>query len=105
MQEPTQRNDPGSQINVWKVSILNSCFLKARLPRLCQVSLMTMAGPTPWENLEDQEMVGKRMWADVVGKRMTAEGLSSILNLQALLFCSSARSQAVTTRFRCPRLF
>ena len=62
MQEPTQRNDPGSQINVWKVSILNSCFLKARLPRLCQVGVMSMAGPAPWANLEDQEMVGKRMW-------------------------------------------
>ena len=62
MQEPMQRNDPGSQINVWKVSILNGSSLKARLPRLCQVGLMTMAGPAPWENL-DQEMVGTRMWA------------------------------------------
>ena len=24
---------------------------------------MTMAGPAPWEQLEDQEMVGNRMWA------------------------------------------
>ena len=24
---------------------------------------MTMAGPAPWEHLEDEERVGKQMWA------------------------------------------
>lgn len=63
LQEPTQRNDPGTfQMYAWNVGILNSS-LKARLPRLCQVGLMTMAGPAPWEHLEDEEMVGKQMWA------------------------------------------
>ena len=65
LQEPGQRNDPGTkmyQMHVWKVSILNSP-LEARLLRLCQVGLMIMAGPAPWGHLEDQEMVGKQMWA------------------------------------------
>ena len=62
LQEPTQRNDPGTfQMYAWNVGIPNSS-LKARLPR-CQVGLMTMAGPAPWEHLEDEEMVGKQMWA------------------------------------------
>ena len=43
------------------VSILSSS-LKAKISRLCQVGLMTMVGPAPWGNLEDQEMVGKQMW-------------------------------------------
>lgn len=94
MQEPMQRNDPGSQINVWKVSILNSSLLKARLPRLCQVGLMSMASPAPWENLEDQEMVGKRMWVVETTSHET-----ELTNFHRC--CSSARLQAVTRHFRC----